>query len=48
MGEVEWENIYYDNQGVDLAGEAIALSNDGGAVIAVDNGSYGFLKISPF
>ena len=30
------------------SGEDIDLTNDGVAIVAVDNGSFGFLKISPF
>ena len=33
------------NQNYDWAGEDIDLTDDGGAIIAVDNGRFGFLKI---
>ena len=32
----------------DWAAEDIALTRDGGAIIAIDNGQFGFLKIAPF
>ena len=48
FGQIEWQQIYQNNEGNDWAGEAIALSNDNGAVVAVDNGVFGFLKINPF
>ena len=44
FGQIEWQQIYQNNEGNDWAGEAIALSNDNGAVVAVDNGAFGFLK----
>jgi len=46
-GIVEWEKTYIGEQG-DWAGEDIDLTTDGGAIIAVDNGQFGFLKIDPF
>ena len=30
---------------IDWAGEAIDLTNDGGAIIAIDNGQFGFLRV---
>ena len=47
-GNIEWQNIYFDSDGGDWAGEAITLTNDNEAVVAVDNGSFGFLKINSF
>ncbi|MGB2370693.1 MAG: hypothetical protein ACPH53_05200 [Flavobacteriaceae bacterium] len=47
-GKVEWQNIYFDTEGGDWAGEAITLTNENEAVVAVDNGSFGFLKINSF
>ena len=47
-GNIEWDKTYYDLQGSDWAGEAIDLTADGGAIIAVDNSFFGFLKIAPF
>lgn len=50
-GIVEWEKTFQsqnETEGFDWAGEDIALTNDGGAIIAVDNGKFGFLKISSF
>ena len=40
--------IYIRLEGGDWAGEAITLTNDNEAVVAVDNGSFGFLKINSF
>ncbi len=45
-GIVEWEQTYGDPNGGDWAGEAIDLTLDGGLIIAVDNGQFGFLKLS--
>ena len=42
------QKTYGDAEGSDWAGEDIDLTADGGAIVAVDNGSFGFLKISPF
>ncbi len=47
-GQLEWEQTYALENGVDWAGEAIDLTADGGAIIGVDNGQFGFLKLSPF
>ncbi len=47
-GEVEWHETYAVNPGDDWAGEDMALTSDGGAIVAVDNGSFGFLKLEPF
>ena len=47
-GDIEWDRTYYRTDGGDWAGEAIDLTPDGGAIIAVDNSVFGFLKISPF
>ena len=46
-GTVEWEKTYIGEQG-DWAGEDIDLTQDGGAIVSVDNGQFGFLKINPF
>jgi hypothetical protein len=45
-GEIEWDKTYAPEGGADWAGEAIDLSADGGALIAVDNSQFGILKIS--
>jgi len=45
-GEVVWEKTFGGGEGIDWAGEAIDLTNDGGSIIAVDDGSFGFLKTS--
>ena len=46
-GEIEWEATYSEGPDIDWAGEDICLTKDGGAVIAYDNGQFGFLKVSP-
>ena len=50
-GNVQWEASYssvdFGLEG-DWAAEDIALTRDGGAIIAIDNGQFGFLKIAPF
>jgi len=49
VGQVEWESIFSPLQiledNYDWAGEDIDLTDDGGAIIAVDNGQFGFLRI---
>ena len=35
-----------DSYAYDWAGEDIDLTSDGGAIIAIDNGEFGFLKLS--
>ena len=47
-GSIEWEKTYGGGEGLDWAGEDIDLTADGGAIVAVDNGQFGFLKIKPF
>ena len=46
-GEIQWDKTYYP-EGGDWAGEAIDLTSDGGAIVAVDNSVFGYLKIAPF
>ena len=50
-GNLEWEETFssgdFGLEG-DWAAEDIDLTNDGGAIIAVDNGQFGFLKLAPF
>ncbi|MAJ43134.1 MAG: hypothetical protein CMF96_00130 [Candidatus Marinimicrobia bacterium] len=50
LGNIEWENTFssldISNQSYDWAGEDIDLTEDGGAIIAIDSGQFGFLKIS--
>ncbi len=50
-GNLEWEETFssgdFGLEG-DWAAEDIDLTSDGGAVIAVDNGQFGFLKLAPF
>ena len=47
-GNVDWEKTYGGKKSEDWAGEDIDLTADGGAIVAVDNGKFGFLKIEPF
>ncbi len=47
-GSVDWEKTYGGDSKVNWAGEDIDLTPDGGAIVAVDNSSFGFLKIQPF
>ena len=50
-GNVQWEESYssgdFGLEG-DWAAEDIALTSDGGAIVAIDNGQFGFLKLAPF
>jgi len=46
-GEIQWDKTYAPVSGDDWAGEAIDITSDGGAVIAVDNSQFGILKIAP-
>lgn len=47
-GNIEWQNTHGGGKGVDWAGEDIDLTADGGAIVALDNGQFGFVKIKPF
>ena len=47
-GGLDWQATYDGGTGEDWAAEDIDLTTDGGAVVAVDNGRFGFLKIAPF
>ena len=47
-GSVDWEATYRGGPGADWAAEDIDLTSDGGAIVAVDNGQFGFLKLAPF
>ena len=44
-GSVVWQQTFGETE-VDWAGEDIDLTSDGGAIIAVDNGQFGFLKVN--
>ncbi len=46
QGNIEWQSTYFEDNDVDWAGEDIDLTSDGGAILAIDDGSFGFLKIS--
>ncbi len=41
-GNVDWEKTYGGKKSEDWAGEDIDLTADGGAIVAVDNGKFGF------
>ena len=49
-GVLEWETTFSSldlfNYAYDWAGEDIDLTNDGGAIIAIDSGQFGFLKVN--
>ena len=47
-GNLEWQKTYGGGQNIDWAGEAIDITSDGGAIVALDNGKFGFVKIEPF
>ena len=47
-GQIDWEVTYGNKSLGNWAGEDIDLTDDGGAIIAVDNGEFGFLKIKSF
>jgi hypothetical protein len=47
-GGLEWQETYSDGPGQDWAAEDIDLTSDGGAIVAVDNSQFGFLKLAPF
>ena len=48
VGGIDWETTYRNGQGGDWAAEDIDLTSDGGAIVAVDDSSFGFLKLAPF
>lgn len=47
-GDVDWEETYRPGPGQDWAAEDIDLTSDGGAIVAVDDSRFGFLKLAPF
>ena len=50
-GKMQWQASYSSGDfGLvgDWAAEDIALTSDGGAIVAIDNGQFGFLKLAPF
>ena len=47
-GTLEWQKTYHDEFGGDWAGEDVSLTLDGGLIVAVDNGQFGFLRIEAF
>ena len=50
IGEVNWQKTFssyeVSEEIYDWAGEAIDLTNDGGGIIAIDNGQFGFLRLT--
>ena len=47
-GTVDWQATYGGSPGEDWAAEDIDLTSDGGAIVAVDNSQFGFLKLESF
>lgn len=47
-GSFEWQKTYGGGKNVDWAGEDIDLTDNGGVIVALDNGKFGFVKIEPF
>lgn len=47
-GNLEWQKTYGGGENIDWAGEAIDITPDGGVIVALDNGKFGFVKIEPF
>ena len=47
LGNVDWQETYVGGSGDDWAAEDIDLTSDGGAIVAVDNSQFGFLKLGP-
>ena len=45
-GQLEWQNTYNPNGG-DMAGEDIIYTTNNKIVVAVDDGSFGFLSLMP-
>ena len=49
-GDVNWQKTFssldISEENYDWAGEAIDLTSDGGAIIAIDNGQFGFLRVN--
>ena len=44
--QILWEQTYQDPENGDWAGEDIVLTKDGGALMAVDNGQFTFVRLS--
>ena len=47
-GVIDWEATYRNQDGGDWAAEDIDLTSDGGAIVAIDDSTFGFLKLEPF
>ena len=47
-GGLDWQATYSGGPGEDWAAEDIDLTKDGGAIVAVDNSQFGFLKLETF
>lgn len=48
IGGLDWQATYSGGPGQDWAAEDIDLTSDGGAIVAVDNSQFGFLKLETF
>ena len=50
IGDINWQKTFSSYEVsediYDWAGEAIDLTNDGGGILAIDNGQFGFLRLS--
>tara|TARA_B100000886_G_scaffold73659_1_gene47396 strand:+ start:455 stop:1939 length:1485 start_codon:yes stop_codon:yes gene_type:complete len=50
IGNVNWQKTFssyeVSEEIYDWAGEAVDLTNDGGGIVAIDNGQFGFLRLS--
>ena len=45
-GNINWQQTYAGPEGQDWAGEDIDLTLDGGIIVALDNGQFGFVKLN--
>ena len=48
IGGLDWQATYSGGPGQDWAAEDIDLTSDAGAIVAVDNSQFGFLKLETF
>ena len=48
IGGIDREATYRNQKGGDWAAEDIDLTSDGGAIVAIDDSTFGFLKLEPF
>jgi len=47
-GDFEWEQVVTASDGNDWAGEDVAITNDGGCIVATDDSQFGFHKFESF